>query len=202
MPTHIQDDMLKRHTRADMTASISSPTIRFNTKLLRPATPKNAAWSFLILPEKASKQLPTRSMTSVEGTLNDAPFLATLEPDGKGSHWLKVEKKLRKAAGAEAGDTVSLAIAPASKEPEPKVPPDLRKALAAAPAAKAQWASITTIARRDWIHWITSAKKAETRERRIHNACDMLASGKKRACCFDRSGMYSNSMSAPQAAED
>ena len=37
---------------------------------------------------------------------------------------------------------------------------------------------------------------------RIATACDMLASGKRRACCFDRSGMYSKgNMGAPLAAE-
>ena len=31
-------------------------------------------------------------------------------------------------------------------------------------------------------------------------ACDKLAKGQRRACCFDRSGMYSNSLSAPEPA--
>jgi hypothetical protein len=35
------------------------------------------------------------------------------------------------------------------------------------------WSDITPIARRDWIHWITSAKQAETRARRIKNAYSM-----------------------------
>src|SRR5690606_26109664 len=92
------------------------------------------------------------------------------------------------AAGAAPGDTVALAIAPGEKEPEPRVPVDVRRALAANPAAKATWADITPVARRDWIHWITSGKKAETRVKRIDTACDKLASGMRRACCFDRSG--------------
>ena len=51
------------------------------------------------------------------------------------------------------------------------------------------------------IQWITSGKKAETRDKRIVVACDKLASGSRRACCFDRSGMYSKAFSAPRAAE-
>lgn len=101
---------------------------------------------------------------------------------------------------ASAGDTVELQIAPASRELESKVPADLGKALNAAPGAKAVWKDITPIARRDWIQWITSAKQAETRARRIRNACDMLGSGKKRVCCFDRSGYYSKGLAAPKAA--
>ena len=175
--------------------------IRFKAKLLRPASPKGASWTFLVLPSSASAKLPSRGMTTVDGTLNGHPFRATLEPDGQRSHWQKVTKALREAAGASAGDTVTLEVAPVEVEPEPRVPNDLRKALAAAPDARTQWSSLTPVARRDWVFWITSGKKAETRERRIRAACDMLASGKRNACCFDRSGIYSKGFRAPEAAD-
>ncbi len=70
------------------------------------------------------------------------------------------------------------------EEPEPKVPSDLRKALAAAPLSKAQWEDLTPIARRDFVSWLDSAKQAETRSRRIEKACSMLAAGKRRPCCY------------------
>jgi hypothetical protein len=139
-------------------------------------------------------------MTSVEGAFNGVTFAATLQPDGQGGHWLKVDRKLREAAGAVAGDVVRLEIAPAAEEPEPNVPADLRKALAAArPKARAVWSDITPVARRDWIQWIESAKREETHLKRIDSACDMLAKGKRRPCCFDRSGMYAKSLSCPVA---
>lgn len=180
----------------------TSSKIHFKTKLLRPAESAGSdAWTFLILPAAASAKLPTRSMTPVEGTINGAPFRATLEPDGQASHWLKVDRKLAEAAGAAVGEIVTLEIAPAAEQPEPAIPAELQEALAAAaPKARAVWADITPVARRDWVHWITSAKQAETRTRRVKSACDMLASGKRRACCFDRSGIYSKSLSAPKAA--
>ena len=157
------------------------------------------SWTFLTLPKNVSAKLPSRGMTTVEGTINGFPFRATLEPDGQRSHWLKVNRRLREAAGAEAGDVVTLEIGPAREQAEPKVPADLRKALAATPKARALWSNITPIARRDWIHWITSAKQPETRARRIDNACSMLAGGKRRVCCFDRSGFYSKSLGSPKA---
>ena len=167
----------------------------------RAESEKADSWTFLILPKTASAKLPSRGMTAIEGTINGVPFQAELEPDGQKSHWLKVNRKLSEAAGAEAGDVVSLEIAPAAKNPEPMVPTDLRKALAAAASkTRALWSDITPNARRDWIHWITSAKQPETRARRIKNACSMLAAGKRRVCCFDRSGFYDKSMSAPKAA--
>lgn len=180
--------------------------IRFSATLLRPAPTagagKAAAWSFLNLPKEASKSLPSRGMVSVRGTIHGAPFQATLEPDGQGGHWLKVERTVREAAGVEVGDVVTLEVTPLTpdQEPEPQVPPDFRKALAAAPKkVRDAWANITPVARRDFIHWIVSAKQDATRARRIVNACDMLDQGKRRPCCFDRSGMYGKSMSCPVA---
>jgi len=185
--------------------------IRCSATLLKPrndgkssATAKAATWYFLILPKEASAKLPSRGQVSVEGTLNGAPLRATLEPDGRGGHWLKVDRKPCKAAGRggeplEAGDVVDLTLTPMMQEPEPKLPADLRKALAAAPPARAAWKDITPAARRDFIHWVVSPKQAETRARRIRTACDMLAKGKRRPCCFDRSGMYSKSLTCPVA---
>jgi len=82
---------------------------------------------------------------------------------------------------------------PTRKEPtevedaELREPDDLQKALAEAPQAKALWEGLTRIARRDFIRWITSAKKPETRARRVASACDMICKGKRRVCCFDTS---------------
>jgi hypothetical protein len=139
-------------------------------------------------------------MTAVEGSMNGRPFRAVLEPDGQRSHWLKVTRALRDAAGAAVGDLVTIEIVPSAEDPEPRVPADLRRALAGAAAARAVWSDITPVARRDWIQWITSAKRAETRARRVASACDMLASGKRRVCCFDRSGFYSRGLASPKPA--
>jgi hypothetical protein len=173
--------------------------IRFAAKLLRPAeAAKGDSWTFLNLPKAASRKLPSRGMTTVEGSINGVSFRATLEPDGQKSHWLKVDRKLSKAAGADAGDEVALELA--SEALEPTVPADLRKALAADPKARALWEEITINARTDWIHWIVSAKQSETRARRVESACSMLAGGKRRVCCSDRSGFYSKCFSAPEAS--
>jgi bacteriocin resistance YdeI/OmpD-like protein len=91
---------------------------------------------------------------------------------------------MRDAAGADAVDTVTVEITRAGEEPEIRVPMDLRKALAAVPLAQAGWEDITPMARRDWIFSISPAKQPETRRRRIEKACDMVASGKRRLCCF------------------
>ena len=141
-------------------------------------------------------------MVSVEGRFAGVAFAATLEPDGEGGHWLKVEKALRESAEVKEGDSVTLEFAPTDVEPEPTVPPALRAALASAPEwTRETWADITPAARRDFIHWIESAKQQATRDKRVVTACDMLAKGKRRPCCFDRSGMYGKNLSCPVAAD-
>src|SRR6266567_8806810 len=51
--------------------------IRFRAKLLRPAaTAKVGSCTFLTLPKDASAKLPSRGMTTVEGTINGFPFRA------------------------------------------------------------------------------------------------------------------------------
>ncbi|MEO6383481.1 MAG: DUF1905 domain-containing protein, partial [Thermomonas sp.] len=102
-------------------------TTRFKATLLRPKSPKGASWSFLVLPANASRKLPTRGMTTVDGMINGHAFRVTLEPDGKGSHWLKLSGTLREAAGVSVGDAVTLEITPVAAEPEPRVPLELRK---------------------------------------------------------------------------
>lgn len=157
----------------------SEPTIWFNAKLI-PAQSADA-WT-LTLPKNASAKLPSGGKTMIEGMINAFPFRAALEPDGKGSHQLRVNKTMHRGAGAT--DTVTVEISRAGDEPEMRVPPDLREALDAEPSSREGWEDITPLARRDWIFSITSAKQPETRQRRIEKACDMLASGKRRLCCF------------------
>lgn len=174
----------------------------FRATLLKPsvAAGESVDWAFVVLPADASAALPSRGMVSVTGTLGGVAFSATLDPDGKGGHWLKVERELREAVGAGFGDEVTLALTPVAEEPEPVVPEDLRRALAAAAGrAREVWLDITPVARRDYVQWITSAKRAETRAARVERACDMLAKGKRRPCCFDRSGIYSKGLSCPTA---
>src|SRR3546814_19933422 len=99
----------------------------FRTELLRPAKPgKGDSWAFLVLPKTVSDTLPRRGRTSVEGTINGCPFHATLDPDGRLSHWLTVDEELREDAGAKIGDLVTVAVSPVAVEPVPRLPDDLR----------------------------------------------------------------------------
>lgn len=65
-----------------------------------------------------------------------------------------------------------------------RVPMDLRKALIADTKVLAVWEDITPLARNEWICWITSPKKAETRARRINVGMDKMRKGMRRPCCW------------------
>ncbi|MFM2198677.1 MAG: hypothetical protein RLZZ505_2109 [Verrucomicrobiota bacterium] len=176
-------------------------TSRFDATLHRPARQdEDCSWTFLLLPKDVSDTLPRRGRVTVEGTINGHSFQATLEPDGELSHWLKVSEEMQEAAKATVGDPVTVELSSVGIEPDPDVPDDFKEALIAAPDARKVWDSTTTVARLDWIHWIVTAKQSKTREKRIQDACDMLAHGKKRVCCFDPSGFYSKAFKAPKPA--
>lgn len=154
--------------------------ISFKVKLF-----KIGSWTILRLPESASAKLPTRGQTMVEITINGFSFQTPLEPDGKGSHWVRVDTRLRDAIHV-GGGTVSAGLTPIKGWPEPDVPGDLRQALAAAPQALTLWKQITPLARWEWIRWIHSTNSPQTRSRRIEIACSKLRSGKRRPCCWNR----------------
>lgn len=65
-----------------------------------------------------------------------------------------------------------------------KLPPDLKKSIQSNPKALSTWQDITPLARNEWICWVISVKKSETREKHIKRACSELASGKRRPCCW------------------
>jgi hypothetical protein len=155
--------------------------IRFEAKLFT-----IGSWTILKLPGEASAKLPSRGQTMVKGTVNDFGFQTALEPDGKWSHWFRVDKIMQEAIKAGAGDTVTLVIESTKEWPEPKVPKDLQAALAAAPKAQALWVKITPMARWEWIRWVGSTSNPETRKRRVEVSLSKLMAGERRPCCFNR----------------
>jgi hypothetical protein len=67
-----------------------------------------------------------------------------------------------------------------ARSTEFEVPADFSKALKATKPGTATWGTMTPAMRRDMVLWVTSAKQAETRTRRLEIAIGKLAEGKKR----------------------
>ena len=64
------------------------------------------------------------------------------------------------------------------------LPKDLRALLVSDADALAAWVDLTPLARNEWICWILSAKKQETRDRKITRIHEELLAGKRRPCCW------------------
>lgn len=65
-----------------------------------------------------------------------------------------------------------------------KLPDDLRAKLTSSAKARAAWEDITPLARNEWICWVTMAKQADTRARRVRRTAEDLEHGKRRPCCW------------------
>ena len=78
------------------------------------------------LPDKASKQLPSRGQVAVQATVNGHVFQTVIEPDGEFGHWMRMDARQQRAAAIRAGDTTAVELVPLDNWPEPQVPQDLQ----------------------------------------------------------------------------
>jgi uncharacterized protein YdeI (YjbR/CyaY-like superfamily) len=65
-----------------------------------------------------------------------------------------------------------------------KLPADMQKMLVSDSKVRALWEDITPLARNEWICWVTSGAKAETRGIRLKKAYSKLKGGMRRPCCW------------------
>lgn len=96
-----------------------------------------------------------------------------------GCYMLGMTQEIRKKIGKDFGDTVHVTIEKDEEERIIELPQDFSEALNSNHAAKATYDSLSYTGKRDYVRWITDAKKAETRAGRIMTAIQRLAEGKK-----------------------
>ena len=97
----------------------------------------------------------------------------------KGAFMFSVSADVRKNAGVSGGDEVDVDIELDNEPREVAVPADLQAALGADPEAGAFFDSLSYSHKSAYVLWIDSAKKDETRQRRIPEAVGMLKEGRK-----------------------
>ncbi|WP_231440626.1 YdeI/OmpD-associated family protein [Brevibacterium zhoupengii] len=139
----------------------------------------------LRLPAEASAELPSRGQVAARGTAGGVDFTTVVEPDGMRGHWINVTDELSAALNAEVDGSVEVSLTPTKEWPETSIPDDFGAALDDAPELTEVWASLTPMARWEWVRWIQATKNADTRARRVEVAISKLESGKRRPCCFD-----------------
>ena len=110
----------------------------------------------------------------VRVTMNGFTYRSTVAVMG-GRFMVGVNAENRAAAGVAGGDVVDVTVELDDQPRVVEVPADLAKALAKNKAAKAAFAKLSSTHQKEHVVAIESAKKVETRERRIAKAIDQLA---------------------------
>lgn len=138
----------------------------------------NGAWTYMPVPLDVLAVFGTKGQVPVTGTINGFPFRTSLMPSGEGHHIMSISKEIKTGAHAEAGDTVDVVLQKDVEERIVEVPAALRDALVQDAAAGEGFAKLAYSHRKAYAAWIESAKRKETKSKRIAQALSMLREGK------------------------
>lgn len=136
-------------------------------------------WTAFRVPFSVEKVWGSRGRVSVRGTINGFAFRNSIFPDGRGAHFMMVNKAMQAAAKVRPGQTVAVAMAPDTAPRKVAVPAILKRALAGNAQAQRNFAAFSYSHRKAYVDFIQGAKQQETRQRRTAKAVAMLAAGKK-----------------------
>ena len=142
--------------------------------LLRPAGDSGGAG--FDVPHDVARSLSDAKRPPVLVTIGEHAFRTRIAAYG-GQPMIGVRKADRVAAGVEVGDTFDVAIALDTQPRTVEVPPELADALAAEPALASAFDRLSFSHRREYVQWITEAKRPDTRARRVAGTLDRLRGG-------------------------
>lgn len=97
-----------------------------------------------------------------------------------GKYFVPVRKDRQEAAGVKPGDRCNVTIALDTQARHIDPPPDLMTVLAKNATARANWRTLSFTHKREYAEAILSAKKPETRARRVRQTFEVLARPKTR----------------------
>ena len=131
------------------------------------------------VPNEIVEALGAGGRPPVRVSLGDHTFRSTVARRGE-RYLVGVSAANREAAGVAAGDDLEVTIALDTEPRETAVPEDFAAALEAEPKAKEFFATLTPTQRGYFVSDVESAKKEETRRRRVEKAIALLREGRKR----------------------
>lgn len=126
------------------------------------------------VPENVGNAFRRRRYVPVVATVKGHSIRTTLVPRSGGRYRLFLNDQIRKAAGVDAGDEVSIVLRIDRESREIPVPRDLAKALSRTKGGRAAFDMLTPLQKRAFLQYILKAKKPETRERRIREGIELL----------------------------
>jgi len=132
-------------------------------------------WTYADIPFDVEKVFGKKGQVKVKGTVNGIAFRSSLMPHGDGTHFLVVNRSVRDAARVDIGHKIKIVLEADTEERVVALPPDFERALAKSKASRTAWDKISYPHKKEYLDWITDAKKEETRKRRIEKAIATLA---------------------------
>lgn len=133
--------------------------------------------AFVIVPFDAEKTFGKKRV-KIKALIDGEPYRGTLVRMGSPHHMLLVLKEIRIKIGKTIGDEVNVELEEDLEERTVEVPEDIQAALKAEPAAQEYFNHISYTHQREYVQWVTGAKREETRQVRIQRMIEMLRQGK------------------------
>lgn len=150
---------------------------KFTAKLERPDDGIDGA--YISIPFDVEKAYGKKGQVKVKAWFDGHPYRGVLANMGMGCHVIIVRKDIRNAIGKNAGDSITVELEHDVEERIVDIPEDLTQALEQNPKAKEFFESLSYTNRKEYAVWISSAKKNETREKRLHETIRKLLIGLK-----------------------
>jgi hypothetical protein len=138
----------------------------------------NGAWAYVRFPFEALEIFGRKGQIAVRGAINGFAYRNSLMPRGDGSHILGVSKELQQGANAVVGDIVTITLEFDDAPREVVVPADLQSSLKKSGTKAEAFEALSYSHRKEFVDWIESAKRPETRAARIEKTIVMLAERK------------------------
>ncbi|MBW6439090.1 YdeI/OmpD-associated family protein [Actinoplanes hulinensis] len=135
--------------------------------------------AFVLSDEQAAAVGEGRKAFPVRVTVRDVTLPLRLARMG-GENLIGLAKAARERAGVEIGGAYQVSIAAETGERTVEVPPELEAALATDDAAKAAYEKLAYSHRKEFVRWITEAKRDATRAERVTKTVEMLREGRHR----------------------
>jgi hypothetical protein len=141
--------------------------------------PRGPAGAFLLTDEQVAALGGGRKTFPVRVTINGTSLALRLARMG-GENMIGLSKSARGEAGAEIGSPYEVEIALDDGERTVEVPSDLADALAADPEVRRAFDALSFTHRKEFVRWVTEAKKEATRAERVSGTVDMVRQGRTR----------------------
>jgi hypothetical protein len=135
--------------------------------------------AYIAIPFDVEKVYGTKGQVKVKVTFDGYPYRGVIANMGTGCHIIGVRKDVRKAIGKGVGDVVNVTIEKDEEERVVDVPDDLKNLLTKNRQAREFYESLSFTNRKEYALWINSAKKEETRDKRLKDTLSKLLGGKK-----------------------